>query len=99
MKQKMQSNDESNFFSRCFNPRVALCAPDVVPPVAHARPLDNLHQARRLLPSSHPLSMAFSIQKPKQSKNVSTLWNDRMKSGIDLMFCLVSIFGNMLLQR
>lgn len=46
--------DELDFFSLAFNPLRALSAPGLRPPVANARPLDNLHQCRRLLSPDHP---------------------------------------------
>jgi hypothetical protein len=43
-----------DFCSASFDPLRALAAERLQPPVPSARPRDNLHQCRRLLPPDHP---------------------------------------------
>ena len=50
--------DPLNFFASDFDPLLALTTPGVTPPIINARPLDNLHAWRRLLPPEHPLHLA-----------------------------------------
>jgi hypothetical protein len=44
----------SNFLSPNFDALFALITSGVQPPIPNARPLDNLHNFRRLLPRDHP---------------------------------------------
>ena len=46
--------DRFDFCSAAFDPLAALLAACVRPPVPGARPLDNLHKCRWLLPEGHP---------------------------------------------
>jgi hypothetical protein len=50
----MEQVAELDFCSPNFDPSRALAAERLQPPVPSARPLDNLHQCRRLLPPDHP---------------------------------------------
>ena len=51
-------SDQFNFLSPKFDALLALTTPGVQPPIPNARPLDNLHSFRRLLPSDHPQYLA-----------------------------------------
>ena len=46
-------DERLDFLSIGFDPLAALCSAHAQPPVPHARPLDNLHQCRRLLSADH----------------------------------------------
>jgi hypothetical protein len=50
----MAAPPELDFCSAHFDPSRALATERLQPPVPSARPLDNLHQCRRLLPPDHP---------------------------------------------
>jgi len=65
----MDHVEELDFFSLAFNPLRALYEPGIRPPVENARPLDNLHQCRRLLPAEHT---AYLPPRPSQHNLITS---------------------------
>eukprot|EP01128_Nolandella_sp_AFSM9_P002635 TRINITY_DN1300_c0_g1_i2.p1 TRINITY_DN1300_c0_g1~~TRINITY_DN1300_c0_g1_i2.p1 ORF type:complete len:198 (+),score=30.21 TRINITY_DN1300_c0_g1_i2:158-751(+) len=61
---------ELDFFSDQFDPLLALRTPGLVPPVA-AKPLDNLHKCRSILPTTDPNYAAPRQTRPTEPKVLS----------------------------
>lgn len=69
---------ENTFFSPQFNALQALYNTSLQPPIQNARPLDNIYQCRRLLPSDHPDSIQPHLSQPPTTSNAAALSKQRL---------------------